>query len=373
MQRDEIIYFVKTLLVKRFHDNFEKQKLNDDNDRKLNFACPICGDSQKKASKKRGNLFLDTGAYKCFNNGCMAYMSLTKFVSKMCQQYDIMLPSFIMDVDYTPVNIKRTENPLVRFMTSNTSELITISEVINRFNLIRLDQVEGPSDALDYITKRNLNLITDFGDCLYTDSSDKRILIFNFDKSSGKLLGFSMRSLDQNAERKYIIKSYTDLANIFAQKEIDKDLVDDANYLNNYFNILNIDFTKPILITEGQFDSLLLNNCIATTGVSKAKSIMSSLGAKAGIRILFDKDAAGKEEMMKLIKQGYSVLLWNKILSDVKTLCSGSSDLMKLTKIKDINDLFSFVIDRNGPQDVDEFNDWILDYFSDSIYDIVYL
>ena len=48
MKREELIHFVTTLLRKRFHDTFEKQKVDNDTDRKLNFACPICGDSEKK-------------------------------------------------------------------------------------------------------------------------------------------------------------------------------------------------------------------------------------------------------------------------------------------------------------------------------------
>ena len=60
MTIEEITAFVETVLRKRFHDVLEKQKIDGSSDRKLNFACPICGDSQKKVSKKRGNLYLDT-------------------------------------------------------------------------------------------------------------------------------------------------------------------------------------------------------------------------------------------------------------------------------------------------------------------------
>jgi len=373
MQREEVVQFIRVVLTKRFHDNFEKQKIDDSNDRKLNFACPICGDSHKKASKKRGNLYFDTEAYKCFNDGCMAYMSLGEFVAKMSRELGIMLPSFVAEMEYKPIRIKRTEKPFLRFMTSDTSELITIPEVINRFSLVRLDQTENHPNAVSYVKGRNLHLIEDYGDFLYTDNSDNKILIFNFDRRSGKILGFSMRSLDPKAERKYIIKSYTDLASIFIQREIDHDLVEDANYLNNYFNILNVDFAKPICLTEGQFDSMFVRNCIATTGVTKARSILPSLGAKAGLRILFDKDKGGKDEMMNLIKQGYSVLLWNKILSYLKKMCQTDSDLIQITSIKDINDLFNFIRARRPNFTIAEFNDWLEHYFSDSPFDIAYL
>ena len=373
MKREELIHFVTTLLRKRFHDNFEKQKVDNDTDRKLNFACPICGDSEKKSSKKRGNLYLDTGAYKCFNDGCMAYMTLGEFVAKMSKDHSIMLPSFVLDVEYKPVKKTRDDNQLVRFITSDTSELVKITDIINRFGLKRLDQLETESRALSYITGRDLALIEEYGDYLYSDSADNKIYIFNFDRRSGRVLGFSMRSLDPNSDRKYIIKTYTDLAGIFSQKGLNKQVIEDANFLNNYFNILNIDFAKPILLAEGQFDSLLLDNCIATSGVSKAKSIMSNLGAKSGIKIIFDKDKAGRTQMMQFIKQGYSIFLWNKAISELKPLCQDSSEFIRLTQIKDINDLFSFLRKSNPDYSLATFNNWINTNFSESVYDMVYL
>jgi hypothetical protein len=373
MNREEIVHFVETLLRKRFHDVLEKQKIDDSSDRKLNIACPICGDSEKKVSKKRGNLYLDTGAYKCFNDGCMAYMTLAEFVAKMSKEHGIMLPSFVLESEYKPVKQHRDDNQLIRFLTSDTGKLVTITDVINRFGLKRLDQVDADSRALSYLKGRDLDLVEDFGDCLYSDASDNKVFIFNFDRRSGRLLGFSMRSLNPDAERKYIIKTYTDLANIFLQKDLPKQTIDDANFLNNYFNILNIDFSRPILLAEGQFDSLLLDNCIATSGVSKAKSIMSNLGAKQGLRIIFDRDRAGKVQMMNFVKQGYSVFLWNKAIGELKKSSQSSQEFIEINSIKDINDLFSFLRNREPGYTLRQFNSWISSHFSETVYDMVYL
>lgn len=373
MKREEIVHFVETLLRKRFHDVLEKQKIDESSDRKLNFACPICGDSEKKVSKKRGNLYLDTGAYKCFNDGCMAYMTLAEFVAKMSKEQGIMLPSFVLESEYKPVKQHRDDNQLIRFLTSDTGKLVTITDVINRFGLKRLDQVDDGSRALNYLKGRDLDLVEDFGDCLYSDASDNKVFIFNFDRRSGRLLGFSMRSLNPDAERKYIIKTYTDLANIFLQKDLPKQTIDDANFLNNYFNILNIDFSKPVLLAEGQFDSLLLDNCIATSGVSKAKSIMSNLGAKQGLRIIFDRDRAGKVQMMNFVKQGYSVFLWNKAIAELKKSSQSSQEFIEINSIKDINDLFSFLRNREPGYTLKRFNSWISSHFSETVYDMVYL
>lgn len=374
MTIEEITAFVETVLRKRFHDVLEKQKIDGSSDRKLNFACPICGDSQKKVSKKRGNLYLDTKHYKCFNDGCMAYMSLSEFVAKMSREHGIMLPSFVLEDGFkaTPTP-KKTENQLIRFLTSDTSQLVTISEVINRFSLKRLDMVPDTSIAYQYIKSRYLHLIKDYGDFLYTDSQDNKVFIFNFDKKSGKLLGFAMRTLNESISQKYIIRSYTDLTQIFSQLGISKQLVDDANFLNNYFNILNIDFSKPIRITEGQFDSMFIDNAIATSGATKARSIFAELGAKSATQVIFDRDKAGKTQMMNFIKQGYSVFLWNKAIGDLKKKYSTKDDLLNLTKVKDINDLFKFLQTRDTNHSIEKFNTWINGYFSESIFDLGYL
>jgi hypothetical protein len=369
----EITGFVKLLLEKRFPDTPEKQKIDHGAEHKLNFACPICGDSQKKISKKRGNLYLDTKHYKCFNDGCMAYMSLTEFVAKMSRRFSILMPSFVLEDTDPTIQNKRVDNQLVRFLTSDTSKLIRITDVINRFSLKRLDSVPEDSVALQFIKRRNLDKIPDYGDFLYTDHSDSRVYIFNFDRQSGKVLGLATRSLRDDVDRKYIIKSYTELSQLFVQKNIEKSLIDDANFLNNYFNILNVSFSEPILLAEGQFDSLLITNCIATSGVSKARSILNNLGSKAGVRIIFDRDKAGKTQMMTLIKQGYSIFLWNKALQQIKRNHSDHQSLIDLQQVKDINDLFSFLVKREPDTTVTSFTKFINGHFSETIFDLVYL
>lgn len=372
MKRSEVVAFVKLVLEKRFPDTLEKQKIETGTEHKLNFACPVCGDSQKKIGKKRGNLYLDTKHYKCFNDGCMAYMSLAEFVSKMSRRFSVLMPTFILEED-TTVKIKRVDNQLVRFLTSDTSKLIRITDVINRFSLKRLDLVNEESAALLFIKGRNLDRIPDFGDFLYTDATSSRVYIFNFDRKSGKILGLATRSLRADAERKYIIKSYTELSSMFVQKQIERSLIEDANFLNNYFNILNIDFAKPILLAEGQFDSMLVENCIATSGVSKARSILSNLGSKSGTRIIFDRDKAGKTQMMTLIKQGYSIFLWNKAIDTIKKIHTDQQSLIDLQQVKDINDLFSFMVNKDGSLTTHDFSKFINGYFSETVLDMVYL
>ena len=57
---------ILTSIVARSHKESVKKQVREYTDR-LNFACVYCGDSEKDISAKRGNLYLNTLIYKCFN------------------------------------------------------------------------------------------------------------------------------------------------------------------------------------------------------------------------------------------------------------------------------------------------------------------
>jgi len=43
------------------------------NNNRWNFKCPICGDSKKSKRKMRGNFYVQTNSYYCFNEGCVSH------------------------------------------------------------------------------------------------------------------------------------------------------------------------------------------------------------------------------------------------------------------------------------------------------------
>jgi hypothetical protein len=67
------------------------------------------------------------------------------------------------------------------------------------------------------------------------------------------------------------------------------------------------------------------------------------------------------------------VFLWNKAIGDLKRKFSSTEDMMALQKVKDINDLFCYMHDRNSNTSIESFNEWINSYFSDSVFDMAYL
>ena len=381
MQIDELLDFIKQVLEKRFPNNSEKQKIEYPHlDKKINFACPICGDSTKKAGKKRGNIYLDSESYKCFNDGCFAYMSLSEFIVKMCHDYGISFPDFLMSETTTSTTTKsphtvNSSNKLINILNAEPSSFISIDQLIDRFSLLRLDEVPIESSAFTYLDNRNITEVPDFFEYVYSDASDDKIYIVNIDRRSNKILGLSIRYIVENESfgSKYNIKTYDDLCKFFPEIKISQELKSDINFLNNYFNILNIDFSKPIRLTEGQFDSMFVYNTIATSGVMKARQILSTLGATSKIQIIFDRDKAGKTEILNMIKLGYSVFLWNKVTFELHKLYQDELDYFEINRIKDINDLYTFMKTKNISLTIKSFNEFLNTMFSDSILDIIYI
>ena len=63
-----IRYKLEKILKKNFSNTY-RQKIDTYPDR-WNFCCPICGDSVNDNRKKRGNLYLNSMSYHCYNCGC---------------------------------------------------------------------------------------------------------------------------------------------------------------------------------------------------------------------------------------------------------------------------------------------------------------
>jgi hypothetical protein len=132
---------------------------------------------------------------------------------------------------------------------------------------------------------------------------------------------------------------------------------------------MNINFNEPIMVLEGQINAMFLKNAIATTGVTKSKSVLGTLVSKNQARILFDNDKAGKTETMKLIEQGYRVFMWSKVIGELR---KEYPELRQwINDINDINDLYIFFIKAGKEKTYHEFNNYVNQYFSTSVYDLI--
>lgn len=72
-------------VLKNAHADPRKHNIKDFNDR-INFACPICGDSNKDPNKKRANIYKGNPLFMvCFNDGCRAS------VTNLFNRYNVQL------------------------------------------------------------------------------------------------------------------------------------------------------------------------------------------------------------------------------------------------------------------------------------------
>lgn len=363
--------FVKDLLKKRFPGDRLKQTVLDSGD-KLNFACPYCGDSKTDSKKKRGNLYPDRGFYKCYNDGCSIKVDTVKFVSKYSQTYGLEVPSVqAKETQWVHLTAKKKKGSLIELLINRNigASLLDIDYLATRFSLIPCKKADPDSRIGQFIRDRGLIGLPTFEDCCYFDSSQNKVYLFNIDLKSKKILGFAIRRLDQVSGPKYLIKNYAELKKNGLISSISDEVVGDIDSLNNYFNVFNIDFTKPVFVTEGQIDAMFLQNAIATTGVSKSKLLLENLLSKESALVFFDSDLAGKRQSIELIKKGYRVFLWSKVMIDLKA--KYNVDTRTVSLIKDVNDLFQFIQSREDDFGFEEFNLFVMKYFSESPLDLI--
>lgn len=366
--------FCKDVLVRRFPGEPSRQQINENSSDKLNFCCPFCGDSKTDSSKKRGNLYLSTETYKCYNDGCEIHLSMEKFIAQLALKHGVQLPSVKQNLQFRVATSSKKRGFILEFLMHHDSKkkLLSLMETVERFRLTPCSEAPIDSRIDLYVKRRMLQNLPMFERTCYYDSLQNKIYIFNVDLKSDLIIGFAMRYIvDQPNGLKYNIKNYSELAKTGLVKGMNDEFLEKINQLNNYFNVLNLDFSKDITVTEGQFDSFFIQNCTATTGVTKSKRMLEDLTQKQKTRILFDNDQAGITHSMELLKAGYRVFMWANVTQSLKRIYP--KDIKSIKSIKDINDLFIFMKKRDDSLDYYKFNHFIDQHFTSSHFDLLLL
>ena len=365
--------FCADVLKKRFPGDPVRQEINDSDADKLNFACPFCGDSQKDPNKKRGNLYLLTQTYKCYNDGCSAWVKLDKFIKEFALKYHLEIPELgEKKIEFKADVGANKKGFLIEFLINREvgKKLLSFDKIVERFSLIPCCLANEKSAVGQFIDRRMIRGLPVFEQSCYYDSREDKIYLFNLDLKSGCILGFAIRRIDDSASGpKYDIKNYSEFKRNGLVHEISDEFIQKVNSINNYFNILNIDFSKTITVTEGQIDSMFVRNCIATTGVTKSKQLLEKLVAKKNSRIFFDNDKAGREQSLALLNKGYTVFLWKKVEADLKKKHRNLKS--EIESIKDVNDLFKFLAKAQPGLGFEEFNDYLDRNFSNDLLDLL--
>ena len=277
-----------------------------------NFRCPLCGDSQKNKSKTRGYLYaVKTNTnFKCHN--CGASMSFNNFLKKIDPTLHRQYTLEKFKEGYTGKNFV-VEEPKFEFSKPTFSK--------------KLDLPKASSNQLakEYLEKRKLNpekfyFADKFQEWVNSQKptfnkivrDESRIIIPMYD-TQNNLIGFQGRALG-SSPNKYITVM----------------LSDDAPKI---YGLDQIDFTKPIYIVEGPFDSTFIQNSVAMCG---SDVDIRPFGWSDYIWV-FDNEPRNREivnRISKTIDRGNQVVIWptNIVQKDINDMVLAGLNVMDVLK-----------------------------------------
>ena len=373
MESSNVVYgVVKEILLHRFPNIPEKQVIKKTN-RGLKFACPYCGDSIEDATKHRGNLYLNSKSYKCWNAGCFKFTSMAKFISEYSLEYNIDISTIDLDFDMawdkSKIQIaKGVDNPIVKYLkdVGDFDKLLHISFFTNNMGLIPITQLHPQEENINsFLQRRYLREGYNFSDVMFFDYSFDKLYTFNLHIQTGKVLGFSYRLINRKEFKIYTYDTMADQMGVAIEFEDNSAIIE----LGNYFNCLNVNFNKTVALTEAQLDSIFINNCIAIQGVSKMHFFIEYF-TDYEFHLMFDDDQSGIAEMLKDAGVNLGFIMWSKIKHDLKKT---HFDLIRdIMKIKDINDLYIFLRTVYN-LDVIQFQKFLEKYISKDGLDLFFL
>ena len=310
------------------------EKFKKKGDYLWNFRCPICGDSKRNKNKVRGFIFQVKGnlLYKCHN----------------CQ-YSVPFPKLLEELD--PVMYKQYRLEKFKDSGKPKTDMRRVKKIVSTTPVFKprdildeltpIDKLNNSHPAKEYLLTRQLPTKALYftekfqewtnhvkpGTFQEITQDEPRIIIPFIDKE-GVVFGFQGRSL-HNSGLRYIT--------ILLDEEKPK-----------IFGLNSIDNSETIFITEGPFDSLLLENALAMAGAD-----VSDVGDMGDCVYVYDNEPRNTQitdRIGKHISQGHKVVIWPTNIQE-----------------KDINDMYlagiavNEVVQTNTYQGLTaklKFNDW---------------
>jgi len=276
-------------------DNF---KIRHTNPYKINFRCPLCGDSQKSRSKARGWLLEkeNTLLYYCHN--CGASQSFSYFLKGLDQiaYNDYVAEKFISKANNEPKESK-TDDSLFKTKAPTFNKTNPLTKIK------KISQLKHDHPVKKYIQQRKIppqhhyrlyyarHFKTWINSILPRKfenvGKDEPRLVIPFLDENGKCFGVSARGFDPKGIR-YITIMFEERPKIFG---LDK-----------------VNFNEPYYIVEGAIDSFFLSNAISMNGAEGNGNAANDRAV-----YVFDAEPRNKEihkRMDKVIKNGHKICIW---------------------------------------------------------------
>jgi hypothetical protein len=342
--------YIKSLIqeiLDKNHTNPNKRKILEFND-KLNFACPICGDSQKLSHKKRGNLYWKNMMYICYNDDSSACnRSFLKLLSTFGIQMN--MESKIKMYEYIDKNIDF--KPTSNLSTITMNNLISIDKILEFYNGRTIERglsLVKPLDITGSVYKyvKNVRKVYNTDDIyegiyVFTPTWSQKVMVF-VNRLQNKVISLQIRNMLDGDKRYFKVIDFSMLHNeMYPEIILDEQIIITYNKLSHFFNIFNIDFTRTIYLLEGYMDSLFINNAIGQIGINTDITfLLNEDGIE--LKFIYDNDKAGFKKAEKMLMEGHKVFLWNKLFIYILKKYKGNKKEMcqSLKEIKDFNKLY---------------------------------
>lgn len=294
-----MVDFVDVQYATQLASRFQRFQVKHRNPLKINFRCPICGDSKKSKTKSRGwiNEIQATNHlhYSCFN--CGVSLSFDKFAKQMdpLLYNDYIAEKYLRKASGDISNAdERAKTKTPKFNKKILSGLKKVSQLRHDHPAKKyIESRKIPSEqhyriyySPKFMTWVNTIIPNKFAN---TSKDEPRLVIPLFDKS-GSVLGVSSRGFDPNGMRYITIMFQENAPKVFG---LDK-----------------VDFNKKYYVTEGAFDAMFLSNSVAMVGADARIEALENIGNAVFVHDAERRNKEIVERMSKLLDKGYKVCIW---------------------------------------------------------------
>ena len=292
--------FVEIQYAQQLAGRLDRYKITNRSPMKINFRCPICGDSKKSKSKARGWLLEKDNSlfYYCHNCGAShSFSNFLKVVDPLAYN-DYVAEKFIGKANNT-ISTETSTLEQTKFEQPNFSHRDVLK------NLKKISQLDYNHPVKKYIDKRSiptkhhyrLYFAPRFKEWINgiipnkfeNVKKDEPRLVIPFLDKDRKCFGVAARGFDPDGLR-YITIMFNDVPKIFG--------LDKVNFKEKYY------------VVEGALDSMFLSNAVAMAGADGGTNALENVENAV---FVFDAEPRNKEihkRMEKLIDAGHSIVIW---------------------------------------------------------------
>lgn len=271
-----------------------------------NFRCPLCGDSKKSKTKKRGFLLPRNNTYIFYCHNCGVSKSFITFLRELDPiEADNYKKELLLD-KYGPMKTTEVYDPK-EYSSATRRQKSTL-------NLTTVSQLPANHPCKEYVRRRMIPneqhyrlyyapKFMEYSNTLlpgkFSEEAMKHDgprLIIPFVSQNGDIFGYQGRALDPEDKIRYITI-----------------MLDDTQ--PKFFGLGDLDRTKRIYVTEGPIDSMFLPNAIAPCGGVLTVELKKLELNVADTVIVYDNEPRNKDTVRninKAIVGGYRVCIWPK-------------------------------------------------------------